>query len=328
MNAAAPLSKVLKTVASITGYDAVLNRGTLVEKINGVLSMLYRNEDTRLNYFQVEDCTLACFNTEHCQNEGLKHFLGVVIPAGVRNIHELRVNDTMLEITAKRVPIRCAPRYVARGCPPAAEHLRPRLLEKDIPACGSRRVAFSSTSKQDEGCLVGVRYADLNGSEVREDIVLSPSPMSTSTSVAAFLEITFPERCGFIIVSSEEGDILGKYHPSIYEPVHEWFRLATGCAGMKVGYRALREPYPVVFDTDKVPFSDIVLWRMAIQCYNNLDSMELTNSQASQLNRLWVQLAEVSNQDLNSKNLNFTHRLMPDTSEAVMATGRYFSRRR
>lgn len=323
----APLSKVIQVVAQATSYHPERNRIQIVERINGVMGMLYRIPAFRQNNCRVEDCTLTRTFTEHCVGCAPRTFVGVVMPAGVTNITELRCNDVLFELTNSRVPGGCGP---SRGwnCPPRAERLTPRLLEADIPECRDSRVlTFLSTEiAADCGKPVGARYADMNGREVREDVVLGTSPAGTSTSVLGLLELSFPERSGWIQVETQDGAGLGRYHPSIYSPVHEWFRLeGVGC-GVKIGYRGTREPMPVVFDTDMVPFSDAAHWRLAIKAYDNIDSMELESNQIAALNRIMQSLAAVNEADLSAKNLNFNTTLLPETSKRMLSTGRALRR--
>ena len=326
----APLSKVLRIVSAVTGEP---DRARLLDRINGTLEMLYRTEALMWLYFKEDGCRIMQVFTENCRNEktGPTRFLAVVLPSGVKNIRELNTDGWQYEITEERVEAYCWPTFSSptpgRGCHPKAEHLPTRLLENDIPASGdSRIVSFRSTDKSDCGKLIGVRYIDLNNREQREDIELSTTPTSTSVSVGQFLEIVFPERNGEIVVETAEGFPLGRYHPSIMSPDHEWYRLSAGCDGMKVQFRGLKEPMPLVFDTDRVPFSDIPLWRLAIKAYENIDTMELTAAQNQGLARIYAQLAAVSAADLQASNLNFNTRLFPETSKSALSTARMFSR--
>ena len=316
----APLSKVIQVVARATSFHPERNRAQIVERINGVMGMLYRIPAFRVNNCKVDDCALTRTFTEHCVGCAPRSFTGVVMPSGVHNITELRCNDVMFDLTPSRVPGGCGG---GRHCPPRAERLTPRLLEADIPCGDSRVVTFLSTEiAADCDKPVGARYADMNGREAREDVVLGTSPSGTSTSVLAFLDISFPERRGWIEVGTQNGALLGRYHPSIYSPVHEWFRLeGVGC-GVKIGYRGTREPMPVVFDSDMVPFSDDAHWRLAIKAYDNLDVMELEPNQINGLNRILQSLAAVNAEDLAAKNLNFTSTLMPETAKRMFSTGR------
>ena len=326
----APLSKVLRIVSKVTGET---DRSRLLDHINGTLEMLYRTEALMWLYFKEDGCRIMRVFTENCRNErtGPTRFLGVVLPSGVKNIRELNTDGWQFEITEERVDAHCWPSFSSptpgRGCHPKAEHLPPRLLENDIPATDdSRVVTFRSTSKTDCGKCVGVRYVDLNNQEQREDIELGIGPVTTSVSVGEFLEIVFPERDGEIVVETADGAPLGKYHPSIMSPDHEWYRLSAGCDGMKVQFRGLKEPTPLVFDTDRVPFSDIPLWRLASKAYENIDTMELTATQNNGLARIYAQLAAVSAADIQSSSMNFNTRLFPETSKSALSTARMFSR--
>jgi hypothetical protein len=321
----APLSVVIEKVAEISKYHPVRNRDSVVKIINGVISMLFRTPALRYDYFKVDDCTVVCRFDEACLTNRCPSFLGVVMPPLVQNIREIRINDTKFEITKSRVAGPCYER-IGRNCRPKAEHLTPRILERDIPCTSNGQVSFRSDSDQDCGKIIGLRYVDKNGREERTDLVLSTAPVLTPTSVHKFLEITFPRRCGWMTVETADGDSLGRYHPSIYSPKHEWFRLQAGCIGTAVNYLGLREPYPLVFDTDMVPFSDDTLWTLAYPAYQNLGNMELTAGQVNALSRIYSQLNAVTTEDSAGKNLNFNKILLPESGRTMLSTGRLMSR--
>ncbi len=168
---------------------------------------------------------------------------------------------------------------------------------------------------------------DMNDREQREDIILGPGVTTTSMSVRKFLEITFPQRKGWITVRTAQGAFLGRYHPAVYIPQHEWFRMQAGSPGMVVNYRAIREPLGLVFDSDMVPFSDDTLWRMAIKLHQNIDATELNGAQVNALNRMAGMVSAVSREDISAKHANYSSVLMPETAKNMLATGRLFSRR-
>jgi hypothetical protein len=315
-----PVSKVLKTIRRITGStDDVENLATL----NGVLEFLYRDENLMWLYFKETGCVSVRTFKEPCRNcrGPSKFFQSVVIPAGVKNIRELTRDGQQIRITERRVDPTCYDeRRVGRLL--EAEHLPPRLLEKDPD--GSI-VYFQSDEQSDCGAMVGVEYVDLNNNTQREDVVLGTGASGTSLSVGQFISITLPERSGHITVTNVEGAALGKYHPSLMEPKHEWYRLEWGCPGELIGYRGLREPTGLTYPTDMVPFSDQTLWRLALKAYEFLDAMELTPGQSNGLARIFSQLAAVGVADAKSADQNFNITLLPDTSRAALGTGRRFS---
>jgi len=321
----APLARVLKVVGSITGKT---DRADLLDTVNGVLEMLYRDANLLWKYFKAEGCRQITVFNEPCRNRnsGPVSFQAVVMPANVVNVRELSYDGIPFRITEARVDPSC---YTSNsGCELPAEHLPPRLLERDIPECGdSGQVTFRSDCTTDCGKLVGVRYLDRNGDEQREDIELSTSRVATSLSVAQFLEITFPERDGFITVETVDGVRLGQYHPSIYIPIHEWFRFSFGCHGSAIQYRGLNTLEPVVFDTDPVPFSDSFLWRLAIKAYDHIDSMELTSGQNNGLARIYAQLGNVGVADLSNENANFNVTLHSNLTKTTLGTARLLSLR-
>jgi hypothetical protein len=321
------VSKVLSVVSNITGSP---DRQENLRKINEVLQLLYRDPNLMWLYFKAEGCAPVRHFVEPCRNCNLlffnpTNFYGVVIPAGIHNITELRRDGYDIEITEERVNARCwwDPAFIR------AEHLPPRLLERD--PCGSRQVFFQSCGDncaEDCGKLVGVEYLDLNGNHQREDIELSTSPAGTSVSVGRFISITFPERQGVMKVLSSEGTELGRYHPSILVPLHEWYRFNQACPGTLISYRGLREPVDLVFDTDMVPFSDSTLWRLGLRATQFMDSMELTPGQSNGLARIYAQLATVGVSDSDADKKNFNTLLFPVTSKNALTTARVFSGQR
>ena len=326
----APLSKVLKVVERITNVPV---REENLDTINGVMEMLWRDEACRLKYFKADGCALVKGFTEPCRNNCSvgTGFVGVVMPATVINIRELMVDGRLYDITEERVDPACQTGrlYRDRGyrCEPKAEHLLPRLLEDDIPLCGDNaQVTFRSDCPSDCGKLVGLRYVDLNFNEQREDLELNAGRVATSVSVNEFLEITFPEHDGNIIVETADGKHLGTYPSGVLVPRHEFFRLEAGCLGMKVHYRAMKELLPYRFDTDEVPFSDRYAWRLAIKAYENADSMELTAGQVNGLARIFAQLAQVGQSDLAAENKNFNGQVIATQSRAMLGTARSLSR--
>lgn len=315
-----PVSKVIATVGRLTGEpDRVRSLAT----INGILQFLYRDENLLWLYFKAQGCRPVDSFEEQCRNcvntWNPKTFHGVVMPAGVHNIRELRRDGFDIEITEERVERNCN-QWEFR---PRAEHMPPRLLEKD--PCGSRLVYFQSDCQEDCGKLIGVEYLDMNATPQREDVVLGTAPSGMSLSVGAFMNITFPERRGYIKVTTAEGQELGHYHPSILVPTHEWFRLSTACNGQLINYRGLKEPHELVNDTDMVPFSDEPLWKLALKAYQFMDAMDLTPGQTNALARIFAQLASVNVADLKADNMNFNLTLFPETSRSALATGRRFS---
>ena len=147
-------------------------------------------------------------------------------------------------------------------------------------------------------------------------------------SVNQFLEITFPERVGFITVTTDNGFPMGKYHPSTLIPIHEWFRLGVGCVGQKVTYRGLKELTPVVFDTDPVPFTDDYLWQLALKALEHSTSMELTRAQDVGLTRVFSLLARAGESDLASTNDNNTQVVIAKAAKSMLSTSRVLQPRR
>jgi len=330
----APFSKVLAMVAAIKGKALPADRQELADLVNGARQLLWRNEAFRLSYFKERGCAQTNGFGDYCRNCSWtpRNFVGMVLPPNVMNPTELTADFCSFNITTEQVIQRCWPWYQWRTMRPngderpRAERLPPRLLERDIPACGdSRRVFFRSDSACDCGSLVGVRYTDLTGREMREDLVLSTAPVGTSLSVSEFLEITLPERQGWITVDTEDGQFLGRYHPSVYVPLHEWYKLEIWCPGIRIQWRAQKEPVPLVFDTDMVEFSDRPMWELAVQVLEMQSLSTLSPNEQQNLARIYEALGQVSNADMDAKKKSFNIAVTSGMSVAVSATARAFA---
>lgn len=331
----APLSKVLDTVSKLLNKTLPRDREFVLERINSAQQLLSRNEATRLLYSKQHGCSVAGMFMDQCRNCSMipRKFVGVVMPPNAMNISELMADFSDFDITTEPVPPVCVPWGAwLQGRRdgdnrPRAEKLPPRFLERDIPGCGdSRKVTFRAENDEDCNLLVGVRYLDLTLRDQREDIVLSTVPCATKLSVSEFLNITLPHRCGWIVVETEDGTELGRYHPSIYVPMHEWFRLEILCPGYKISWRGLMEPVPAVFDTDMVPFSDRPFWELALKVLDMQAKTDLTPNEQTNLARIYQALAQFADADLDAQKKNFVNKAIPMMSHAVLATGRTFSR--
>jgi hypothetical protein len=146
-------------------------------------------------------------------------------------------------------------------------------------------------------------------------------------SVQEFLEITFPERSGFITVETAQGFFLGKYHPDILIPRHEFFRLQVGCSGRKATYRGLHDFREVRFDTDMVPFSDSYRWKQVLKAYEMSDASELSAGQERALARVWQQLAATGVADMSSDNNNFNPVVISSSAKSMLSVSKHLTRK-
>lgn len=329
----APLSMVLEEVARLMNKALPRDRAEVLSKINGARQLLWRNEAFRLSYFKARGCARAEHFQRYCRNCSPlpSGSVGVVLPPHVMNPTELMADFVSFNITSGQIIPVCWPwsqwRSMRGDERPRAERMPPRLLERDIPSvCGdSRRVSFRSDADCDCGRPVGVRYTDLNGREKREDLILSTTPVLTSVSVGEFLEITFPQRSGWIVVETEDGHPLGRYHPSIYVPQHEWFQLEILCPNVNIQWRAQKEPTRLVFDTDMVEFSDGPMWELALKVLEYQPRTNLTSTEQSNMARIYEALGRVSDADMDAKKKNFVTAAVPASSQASLATARAFA---
>lgn len=319
------LGKVLRIVAELDGMNVTSDRGILLTRVNSVRHMLYKNEAFREGFCTTEGCSVVeCFR-EDCRNCSCKPtiYTGIVLPSLVENVREIRKDGRNVEIQYSRVdPSGC--------CSPCwqclvAEELPNRLLERDIPLDSNGRVVFTAEDPADNGLIVGVRYVDFNGNEQRQDLVLSSNGVVTELSVLHFLEITFPERCGWIAVKTEDHIKLGRYHPSIYVPEHGHFRIRGTQPGDKMMWRALQYPYEVVFDTDPVEFGELIAWKVCLSVEGLLGQIDMTGSQRAGYAANLETLSGFFTSDLSAKNKSFHGRTMPRTRSGALGTAALFA---
>lgn len=328
------LKRAVELVQKITGE---FDKAKTVETINSIRAMLFRSEAHRLKYFRVDDgCLPVRIFLDRCRSCQIRQFPGVVLPANVTHVTELRSEGFEIEITDSFVSSGCIAGitgYVGAGWPPStdgrqcplAEVLPLRWLEADPPACGER-IMFRSSQQEADCASVGVTYIDFNGDEQREDIPLTSAGSMTAYAVREFLEISFPPRNGHIEVSSEvSATKMGRYHPSIMAPRHKWLRLSVGVCAQVVTFRGYTEPYDLIDDTDLVEFGDLPTWRLAVKAYQFYDQAALTPEQERGLARILTQLAANNEADLRSENTPSVTPLIPVSARNGMRAARVFS---
>src|SRR6187431_464447 len=319
------VSRVLKMVATLKGGRLPQDRQRLLGQINSVRQMLWNNEAFREGACRNDGCAIVeCFR-EACRNCSCKPIIytGIVLPPGVTNITELLRDGQEVEIQYGRLdPDGCCNKCY--NCL-TAELLPQRLLERDTPWDSNGRIVFHCDDPADTGLPVGVRYVDFAGREHRQDLELSESGVVTEVSVLQFLEITFPERCGWIRVRTEEGHPLGRYHPSIFVPKHTHFRIIGSNPGEAFMWKGLQEPYDLVFDSDPVEFSDLPKWKICLALEELLSQVEMTSGQRSGEANLTAKLAAFFASDLSAQNKTFSGRLMPRSRAAMFGAGMLFS---
>lgn len=319
------LAPVLSLVAEIDGDDPVRDRKMLLRRINSTRQLLWKMEAFREGACVENGCSVVELFREPCRNCSCRpvYYTGIVFPPLVTNIREIMKDGREVQIQYARIhPQGCG------GCWDCliAEELPTRLLERDIPWDSNKRVVFRGSDPLDNGLTVGVRYMDYNGHEQREDLELHEAGVVTSVSVMHFLEITFPDRCGWIEVTTEEGDKLGRYHPSINSPTHQHFRVNGTQCGDNLHWKALRERYNLVFDTDEVEFSDDPTWTVALALQKMVAQVDMTPSQRAGQADLTSKLSGFFTSDLSAQNKSFHGRVMPRTRMGAMGTAMLFGR--
>jgi hypothetical protein len=192
-------------------------------------------------------------------------YTGIALPVNV-------VNCEYLDINGRRVPIESGPienvkfgNYAGHHRPVATRRITKSSLRHDIPYNNKAVVVFRCEDPADNGSRVGVEYVTRDGSVVREDILVNTSGPETSKIPVYFTKITFPERQGWIKVTTADGFSLGSYHPSVTSPQHIRIQIDGCFPAQIVKWVALQEPMDVVFDSDLVEVAQEFDWIQALK---------------------------------------------------------------
>lgn len=266
-----PFSVVKKTVADAAGLDVknAQDNEAIYDAANDALALLWGTEAGRLALFEDMGCACAECYWQKCSNcRG--SWIGISLPANVTQIHSLRVDGSVVKMVEMHHhgAYDCSCCYSSCGCWSASDYGNLHWLEREPSEKQPVGVLFFVDDRKDEGLLAGVSYEDPSGIERREDIRLTAEGTQTSHPVACWNSITFPERCGWIEVRTDANELLGRYHPSIYEPRHRRFRIKGISEGTKIEWEGSTVPMKIKFDTDRVPTTDPKIWQYAIKISN------------------------------------------------------------
>lgn len=254
------LAKAIRILAGYTGKNLDDDREFLVEKVNEIRRAQWKIDSARELLFKRGDqCEcVQCFTDEcgGCCNK----YVGITLPQNVTSLYSLTHKGKVINMRGEPLQNGGCCRS-ACGCLKAEKLVEMFPLKNPIPAGYKGVLVFKARSKDDKRKRIGVEYIDRVGNVIREDLLASLTGVETSRSVSKMLKITFPERCGWISVRTEQAYELGSYHPAIMSPAHMRLKLEGVKAGDVVKWSGLVEPHDVIFDTDQVEFSNPLDWR-------------------------------------------------------------------
>lgn len=305
MSQPSTVEAVLPFAAKYLGKNLPAARASCLEAINRVRSAWWKLEAMRQTVFKWTDCLCVQEFSDDCNQacQG-RFFLGVTLPINVTGVDHLEWNGQHVPVTAyvSHSPrdIYGGPAYpggiyspqynLMRGLSAELMTYQPPL-QNEIPRNYLGTLIIKNLDTADNGKIAGIRYVTRQGTVIREDVELDTSGFETTQSPLRVMEITFPKRCGYIQVLTEDGFVLGAYHPSVLCPKHRRIRL-TGflgcCQGATIECEGLMEPLDVVYDTDRVELASGVDWQnglMALDLHfksGKTESEFQTLSQATQ----------------------------------------------
>ncbi len=231
-----------------------------VRRINMVRSVMWESPEKRELVFRDEGREqvqqfrdFSNWNYQRC-------FTGITLPVNVTTAEYLDING-------RRVPIESGmldnlpAGYTRDRHRPTAMRLAVKVaLKNDIPANNRGPVCFKCLDPKDAGKRVGVQYVTKTGAIVREDILISTSGPETTQVPVQILEVTLPQRCGWIRIATADDFELGSYHPSVISPKHIRLHINGVCCPQLVHWIGLCEPIDVMFDSDQVEMAKEFSW--------------------------------------------------------------------
>lgn len=279
MSQPSTVGAILPVVAKFLGVSPTLKRGECLAAINACRNGWWKIEAMRQTIFKWVDCVCIQSFVDECNGSCVgRSYLGVTLPVNAVGVEHIEWNGTHIPVTVVeshnprsiyggvawpgvfgspmyRAPIKeCAELLTYQPC-----------LQNEIPHRYQGKLMVRCADEKDSGKRCGVRYVTHRNEIMREDIALSTSGTLSTWSPIKVLEITFPfDRCSWVTVSTEDGYVLGAYHPSTIAPKHNRIRLmglqGCGCGGM-LQVEGVMEPLNVMFDTDRVEVASEVDWR-------------------------------------------------------------------
>lgn len=253
------LLEAMRIIAEHTGKSLTLERDWLRDQVNQIRRAVWKQEALRLAWFNQPGCVCVECYYDDCQRCCGK-YTGITLPQNVTGIHLLTANGIVIQMRGHNLFNGgcCAS---SCGCLKAEMMVRRFPLQKPIPANYKGRLMFRAKEAKDKGQPAGIEYVSRRGVIIREDIKLSIDGAMTTESPADVLKVTFPRRCGWVDVLTEDAWSLGAYHPAIISPSHLRLKLSGVRAGDLVRWEAVVEPHDVFFDTDQVEWSNPLDWK-------------------------------------------------------------------
>lgn len=249
----------MSIISEFTGKSVKLDRQWLLGQVNEIRRAAWKQEATRQLYFRHADCECVECHYDDCVR-CCGQFSAITLPQNVTNIQFLAINNIRIDVV--NTPWVNGWCCSSCGCLKAQIEVNRQPLKRPLPPRYLGRLRIQAVSSADKGGLVGVKYVNRLGQIKREDIALNLQPGAmTSDSPSKVLELTFPERCGYIQVMTEDGYELGSYHPAIHSPSHLRIRLQGVRPGDLIQWEGFVEPHDLYFDTDQVEWSNPLDWK-------------------------------------------------------------------
>ena len=271
----------LEIAAAHYGKTVRNNRDFLLEKVNLVRGLMWKNKAARITMFQDDGCAQVNRYTDFCAACN-NHYLGITLPVNVVGVDRLEVNGQQIRFTDERLRNRSC-----SGCARAEVLSTKVVLTYDIPRSYRNRLVIKAREAKDKDGLAGIEYVTETGKIVREDIKITTDGTQTSASPLKVMKLTLPQRCGFIDVQAVNGFVYDSFHPSVTAPARTRIRLSGVPLNSIVHWFGTVEPMPVRFDTDRVEFSLAAEWKNAFQA---LDLHFQTSKNRSEITTLQTSL--------------------------------------
>lgn len=246
------LIKALHVAADHYGMDVQSNREYLRRQINKLRSAAWKEQASRDAYFKGSGCEcVECFN-EPCGTRCVPSYSGITFDVNMVGIHRLSINERPIDLAIE--PLLNAGCCSTCGCMLYEKMVERFPLKRGIPRGYNNKLIFRSSVTKDNGKHVGVKYVNSTGGIIREDIVLNTEGRGTEWNAHKVLQLTLPERCGWVKVETIDGYELDSYHPSILAPMHMRAKLAGVPTGHLVQWEGYIEPMEAIFDSDLIEF--------------------------------------------------------------------------
>lgn len=253
------LIEAMRIIAEHTGKSLRLQYDWLRDQVNEIRRAVWKQEALRHTWFTQSGCLCVECYYDDCQRCCGK-YNGVTMPQNVSGIQLLSANGITIQMRGHNL-FHGGCCTSSCGCLKAEMMVRRFALEHAIPANYKGRLMFRAKDAKDKDLRAGIEYISRRGVIVREDLPLSIDGRMTSESPSDVIKVTFPRRCGWVDVVTEDGWSLGAYHPSIHSPSHLRLKLTGVRPKDLIRWEAVVEPHDVYFETDQVEWSNPLDWK-------------------------------------------------------------------